>query len=270
MKKHKILITIFTILILIGVLLALPFTRSFVVMSIYSASEQQKSVLKQADIKISLPGGLSTVKKDWYPFVITFNASNFGTYVNKDVDLTILYNFGAFDYSKASSTFYNDQSDYHGAFYGAYAVKTNQATPYGYNTDGSIAVSEMASIFKYDMNELVLKSIGCKDPAFNFTITGTQQITMHGQNYTVVDAEIITNSPLHTVKQNHMAYIQYGKPNRMLTEKDFKKTLSYGRIYASTIKDKNITLCFYIIAPNLAVLDQTEEAFIKKAELKLN
>ena len=138
-------------------------------MSIYSASESKTSLMKKEGIDLKIPGGYSTLKKDWYPFVITYNAHGFSNFTKKDVDLSILYNFGAFDYIKGSSLLYSVSSDYHSAFYGAYAVKEN-GNSYGYNQYGKINVDEMADIFKYDMQVLVLQSIGCDSPIFDFEI----------------------------------------------------------------------------------------------------
>ena len=65
-----------------------------------------------------MPGGLSTREKDWYPFVMTFNDDKgFSNFINRDMNFTVLYNFGAFEYINGASSIYNFNSDYYGAFY---------------------------------------------------------------------------------------------------------------------------------------------------------
>ena len=267
MKKKRWLIIFITFVLLIGAILAFPFTRSLAVMSVYSVVEIQDSVLSAEDITLHLPGGLSTPEKDWYPLVITFNADYFGAYVNRDIDLTILYNFGAFDSTYGCSSFYIPSSDYHDAFYGAYIIKSNDSRIYGYTDNGTLNIEEMAKVFEYDMNILVLKSLGCTAPKFSYNLTGTYKTTIDNFDFDVVNAEIFTQSPLHSVTAFQSAYYQYGSPKQLIAQKDFKNLTVYGRIYASELPEKNITLCFYIIAPSKELIDACETNMIEKATI---
>ncbi len=55
-----------------------------------------------------MKGGAATFQKDYFPFVITFDPSaSFSRYIGAPVDLTILYNFGAFDMLYGASTLYD-------------------------------------------------------------------------------------------------------------------------------------------------------------------
>jgi hypothetical protein len=268
MKKHRLIKIIIVFVLLVGLALAFPFSRSLAVMSVISATEQRDSVLKDEDIRIHLPGGLTTPKKDWYPFVITFNADYFGAYVNRPVDLTILYNFGAFNPAASCSAFYDPDSDYFDAFYGAYVIKSHDGRCFGYN-GGELDVDEMSQVFEYDMNVLVLQSLGCPSPEFSYLLTGLGRTDIDGRVYDVVDAEISTQSPLHTVTGFQSAYFQYGSPQRYFTQKDFKNASVYGRIYASELPDQDVTLCFYIIAPNQETIDSCEADMIAQAKVIL-
>ena len=270
MKKKRWLAVLIIFVLALGLLLAFPFSRSLIIMSVYSAAENQDSVLKQEDIHIHLPGGLSTPEKDWYPLVITYNADYFGAYVNRPVDLTILYNFGAFDASTHCSTFYDPTSDFSGAFYGAYVIKSHDGSVYGYGETGELNTEEMAKVFKYDMNILVLKSLGCSDPSFEYTLTDQSTKTIDGYVFDVVDAQILTQSPLHSVSTFQSAYYQYGSPKNIASQKDFKNTRVYGRIYAYDMPERNITLCFYIIAPNQQTIIKCEQSIIEKATISFN
>jgi len=270
MKKTLMRYLLPAALLLVGLTLAFPASRAVVVMGVYSALEQQDSVLTQEDITLKIPGGISTKEKDWFPFVITYNADYFGAYANTPVNLTILYNFGAFDPSLGCSSFYDETSDYHGAFYGAYALRTQDKTLYGYLEDGTLDTDAMALVFEYDMNVLVLGSLGCNNPEFAYTLTGHTQKTMHGQQYDVLDAKISTQSPMHSVQGFLPAYYQYGRPKRLVSQKDFKNCDVYGRIYATALPEKGITLCFYIIAPNVDTLDTVEKTWVEKSKLRSN
>ena len=270
MKKRPIVIIILAFLSLFSLILIFPFSRSLLIMSVYSAAERRDSVLKNEGISLNLPGGLSTPEKDWYPLVITFNADHFGAYADRPVDLTILYTFGAFDPALGCSSFYNPASNYHGAFYGAYAIKSSDGTVYGYRDDGTLDVEAMEKVFQYDMNILVLQSLGCDDPFFDYTLLGTAKKTIDGYVFDVIDGEVVTQSPLHTVSTFHPAYYQYGRPKRLFTQKDFKKLSVYGRIYASELSEKGITLCFYMIAPDRNTLETCEKDMIEKAKICLD
>lgn len=269
-KSKKIIIWISIILIVTAILISpiFAFVKSVFVMSIYSASEKSKSLLNTEGIIVKMPGGLSTFEKDWYPLVITYNADGFSNFIGEEADLTILYNFGAFDNKSGHSLLYDTSSDYHGAFYGAYAVRKNSGS-FGYDNNKVIDAVEMSKVFKYDMQVLVLESIGCKDPIFEIDITddvGKEDFL--GFTWDVIDANIITNSPVHRKKENHIAYIQYGKPSKNYDGEDFFKYTSYGRIYAKYLEEHDLTLCFYIISPNKDVLEKCEEEFIKKSKIE--
>jgi len=265
--KKKLFVWLFIIVIVICFVLSplFAFFKSVFVMSIYSASEKKNSILKKEDIDIRIPGGLSTLRKDWYPFVITYNADGFKYFAGEDVGLTILYNFGAFDYLKGYSSLYDETSDYHGSFYGAYAIKDEHGT-FGYTSADEINVEEMSKVFKYDMQILVLESIGCYDSSFDFEITNmSKRDDFLAGEWDIIDAKIFTNSPLHTPMEKHQAYIQYGKPEKNVTKKDFKKATVYGRIYSQRIEEKNVTLCFYIIAPSLEAVNRCESEVIENS-----
>lgn len=270
MKKKRWLIVLVAFVLIIGMTLSFPFLRSLAVMSVYSAAEKRASVLEAEDISISLPGGLSTSEKDWYPFVITFNADQFGAYVDRSVDLTILYNFGVFDSAYGCSSFYDPSSDYHAAFYGAYVIKSHDGTVYGYTDSGELNIEEMATVFEYDMNVLVLKSLGSPSPSFDYRVTGNGTTTINGYDFVVIDAQILTQSPLHRVSDFQNAYYQYGSPKRLNTQKDFKNLAVCGRIYASELPERSVTLCFYIIAPNIKMIDACEKDMIQKAKIGQN
>ena len=238
-------------------------------MSVYSLLESRDSVFEKSGISLKIPGGASTPKKDWYPFVMTYNDDGFSGYTGRDTELTVLYNFGAFNHQTHCSEVFNEDAAYHGAFYGAYAIKTHDGLSYGYDADGALATEELADIFRYDMQVLVLNSLGCIDPLFEYTVTGTSSETLFDMPFDVIDAEIATNSPLHRQTRFLRSYLQYGSPYLWGSKKDFKKITTYGRIYAKYLSQQDITICFYIIAPDPQVIADTAETIIKQSKLQI-
>lgn len=269
-KKYKFLIVVILILIFIFSPL-FQFVKSVTVMYVYSQYEKSYSLLRDEHIKLDMKGGLSTREKDWYPFVMTFNADyGFSNYIGRDVRLSILYNFGAFEYLEGASSYYNKQSDYFNAFYGAYVVKEDKF--FGYNDDLTPNFEEMASVPKYDMTVLVLRSIGCKNPTFEFDINATYTVDEYLglSDWDVIDATITTNSPMHQYQDNHQAYIQYGKPPETYYEDiDFELIEIKGRIYAKYIKDKGYTIFFYVIAPTNEIIEKCDRQMLQNTILEL-
>lgn len=248
------------------------FAKSLAVMSIYSHSEARYSLLKKENIDIDIPGGWSTLKKDWYPFVMTFNTSQgFSNYIGKEVELSILYNFGAFDYFKGASSYYDAKSPFFDAFYGAYVAKGKNFA-FGYHEDGTPNIEEMALVPEYDMKVLVLESIGCTEPLFNFKLDKSYPIEefLGYQNWDVIEATLTTSSPMSQPKENYQAFIQYGKPPKALYEGvDFKEVTVKGKIYARYFPEENCSIFLYVIAPNDKAVLQCEEDFLQKSKIKL-
>jgi len=247
------------------------YVKSLAVMSVYSASEYNNSVMKNNDIDIRIPGGLSTLEKDWYPFVMTFNptASSFSQRVGRDVEISIMYNFGAFEYLKGASSYYDADSPYYNSFYGAYVIHDeNQA--FGFNSDGTLNEAELSIVPNYDMRILVLKSIGCPSPTFDYTV---DDITYNNSyldtvGWTIMTSTIETQSPIHAVKKDYQAYIQYGKPSPADYDGlDFPMMTLYGRVYAKYFEDEQVTVCFYIIGSDLEAMDRCDSEILQKSQL---
>lgn len=248
------------------------YVKSFTVMSIYSKYEQSYSLLKKEKIKIDMKGGFSTLQKDWYPFVMTFNIDEgFSDYIGKEVQLSILYNFGAFEYLNGASTYYNPESPFFNAFYGAYVAKGSDFA-FGYKEDGTPDFEEMALVPEYDLRVLVLNSIGCEDPIFDFKLDAAYKIDefLGYPDWDVMEASITTQSPMHKVEEDYQAYIQYGKPSKEYKGEDFPNVQVKGKIYSRYFKEKGCSIFLYVIAPNESALVKCDEDFLKKTKIKLN
>ena len=236
-------------------------------MSVYSAIHEKDSIMAEAGFKIDIPGGLSTKGRDWYPFVMTFNADGYKARGGLIEGMTILYNFPAFNLLSRTNTFYEPDSLYNSSFYGAYVVRTLEETPYCYTDDGQQNYSEVMQAFKYDYKNLVLESLGDND--FEFIVqqfTGTETDYLGYDGWTMVNAVINTNSVTHVYKGTKRSYLQYGRPmNR--TYEDFSRIKMHGRLYMRYFPEYKSTINFYVMAQDRNIVNECDEKILSKSEI---
>ena len=265
MKKKVIFLLLFIALIM--VLLNGSYVKSLFVMGIYSTYHNVHSLMHEKDITIEMPGGTSTLKKDWYPFVMIFNDRSFRSIVGEDIDLTILYNFGAF--KDGRSTIYDENSDYYNSFYGAYVVSDEeQGRSYGFER-GQIQEEEISVLASHDIKNLVLRSIGCSEPQVEFqSLEKPKQVDyLSYDNWIRIDTSIYANSSIHKYHEEHIAYIQYGKPPKHYTGSDFPKITLLGRMYCRYFPEYDVTILLYIIAPNNQVIEETDREILSNTKI---
>ena len=269
MRKIKLLVLIFLCLVLFAFSPSFQWLKSVTVMSVYSAMEARESLLAEKDIDVHIPGGLSTSQRDWYPFVMTFNEYNgFGRSLDRDLRMTVLYNFGAFPFLRSYSDYYSEGSPYYNSFYGAYAVEEASGQAFGYYADGSPNIDEMALVPTYDMRILVLRSIGCSKPIFQYEVTDQRSTQLLGEDgWFVFEADMTVSGPSHTFQKDYQAYIQYGRPPENTFTEDFPIVNMKGRIYAKHNEEKNLTLFFYCIAMNDQVITEWESDIMSATTL---
>lgn len=271
-KKNKIILWI---IIIVGIFHTpfFEYLKSVTVMSFSSSIERKHSVLKEENITLDIPGGLITKKKDWYPLVMTFNASEpFSKYIGRDVKLSILYNFGAFNYLEGTSLFYKPQSEYYTSFYGAYVVK-DQTGPFGYYKDGNPNYEEMFSVPEYDMRYLVLASLGCTNPTFELgsrVITSNKTLLGY-EDWQVVEGTVITNSPIHQKNERKLSYIQYGTPPKYADGIEaFPLIKLHAKLYARYFEEKQCSIFFYILTPNAKTIKEWESEILFNTEFLID
>lgn len=260
MKKKVFLIII--LLLSFIILLNFSYIKSLFVMYFYNSYQKQNSIMEEKGFTIDMPGGTITEEKDWYPFVLTFNDTSISSAIGENLNLTILYNFGAFE--DGQSLLYDPHSDYYSAFYGAYIIESkDKGKSYGFE-DRELIEEEIIKIASHDIEHLVLKSIGCIDPEVTFRPLGSPRKAdyISYENWMVIDAAINSQSPLHTQKKNHLAYLQYGKPPRDYQGEDFPDTKLSGRIYCRYFKEFDVTIVIYILAPSFEVIERTDQEIL--------
>ncbi len=247
-----------------------PIAKSVVVMSVYSKMHERDSFLHEEKIDIQMKGGAATFQKDFFPFVITFDPSaSFSRYIGAPVDLTILYNFGAFDMLYGASTLYDKNSSYYSTFYGAYAVRYKDSQDiYGLTQEGEPDIEAITKITDFDLKHLVYNSIGNKTPQLDYRITKQERtMDIDGREFIVFDAQLDMEGMWHQYEEDYMAYIQYGKPPQNAQGESFESLKGYGRIYLHYDQEERISYFFYIITQDEQTLASTEKEFIQTAKI---
>ncbi len=272
--KKKIVICVAVILIIFILSPLFPYGVSMGVMSAYSGHHERESIMAEKGIQLEIPGGNSTKEKDWYPFVMTFNAEDrFGRWAGDSrLRLTILYNFPAFDLRKGCSRLYDSSSPYYNGFYGAYLV-TGGDTPFGFNDDGSLDISKTALVPQYDFQELVLRAFGIagKDRIFDWEITHVQEGVGYAgsEDWTQVDAVLLVNGVLHEKEGFAASYLQYGTPKYDLGgNEEFKPIQMVGRIYGKYFEKWDCSIFFYILSADEEVLAKCDEEILSLSKLE--
>ena len=230
MTLRKKITTVIAVALIIFVISPLSrYVLSLGVMSVYSNIHERESIMADKGIILEIPGGGETPEADWYPFVMTFSpGESFGRAAgDNSLELTILYNFGAFDLSKGCSRLYDRQSEYYNSFYGAYLVTRkddgNEASgdsmtaPFGFDSQGNMDPEQTAIVPKFDFQHLVLGDFGIRtsEQVFEWTAETTcEDVSYLGwDGWSRVDASLLVNGAAHTKKEFRQSYLQYGAPH---------------------------------------------------------
>ena len=278
-KKHRKMLIFFVALGAFLILFFAPpakYLISITVMPIYSQLCKKDSIPDKENISIHIPGGFRTPERDWYPFVMTFQANEgFRKFTGNDtVSLTILYNFPAFSLTRGCSRLYDTHSPYYNSFYGAYFVQ-QEGAPYGFTkqSGGSLQVDyhSISQIPQFDFQTLVLREFGLtsENAVFDWKITNTKEhISYVGhKEFVQIDALLTVNGASHVKKEFQASYLQYGIPNFPCND-ELSPITMYGRIYCRYFEEWDTSVFFYIIASDKTVLENCDSQILSKSILK--
>lgn len=258
------------------IIILVPKFRVMAVVKVSREFNQHHSILEEQDIKIEIPTGQKTAKKDWFPIMNIYHDENgFGRRINRDVGLTVLYNYGDFNSLVGTSLYYDSSSPYYGGYYGAYVIreKSDINTFYGFDEKGDLILEEIENIPLYDQIHLALACIGCEfsERIFKVEANGIKEgIPYIGyEDWICVDSSIYTNGPAHKREKFNLGYLQYGNPlaNKEANQ-DFKAEDFYGRMYIKAFEESNVTICLYIMAIDEKVLEDCDREFLAKTIIK--
>lgn len=255
--------------------------KAMVFMTYWNHLQKKDSLLSECGLSIYIPGGLSTLESDWFPFVMSFNADQmFSAYKNQpDLRLTVLYNFPAFSVKNHCSRLYDPESPYYNSFYGAYVVRagngSNAAAPYGFfmDSDGGCQpdTEAIAQIPCFDYQRLVLQDFGLKKEDFIFDwhiIEEKADIAYAGYDgWTLLKAKLTVSGAVHQAKKGVFSYIQYGIPAIYKAE-DFSPASMKGQIYARYFPENDVSVFLYIVASDESVLEKCEKSILSKIRIK--
>lgn len=265
-----------TVLVIIMLLVLLPPTRiipSLLIMRVNNLVHQQTSLTTTEGITVDMPSGRISNGQNWYPFVLSFDASRaYSKKTGKDLKLTILYNFGAYDPLEGRSRFYEADSPYQGAFYGAYLVK-NETEPFAYLYDemGALNYGALEAIAKYDYKHLVLTGLGAKQSNVLFEALDSKvdYVHLNENEWIQVTSEIKTNSPRHEYQSFQLSYLQYGLPD-IGTEENFDEILLYSRVWVRHIDEKKTSIVLYAMSPDKAFLEEMTQEILYETSVIIN
>lgn len=283
--KKKVAAVIAAALVIFIISPIFPYAVSLGVMSVYSGIHEKDSIMAQKAIELEIPGGNATAEKDWYPFVMTFNpGSSFGRIAgDSSLELSILYNFGAFDLRRGCSILYDRTSEYYSSFYGAYLVtrKDDEAAvssacstaPFGFDSEGHIDTEQIAIVPEFDFQHLVLGDfgIGTSEEVFQWDAeTAAEDVSYLGYDgWSRVDANLLINGAAHIKRGFRRSYLQYGVPAYDVTEnKDFLPVEMEGRIYGRYFEEWDTSVFLYILTPGKETLEKCDRDILSKSLLR--
>jgi len=261
MKKRWIVLVVLLIIVVHIFWFFYPL-RSYVVMGVYSGQHSRESVMKQQGFTVDIPSG-----KGWYPFMLTYNADGFASWSGIDADMTILYDFGAFDAGTRTSTIYDPQSDKYCAFYGAYVLRIDEGV-FGFTDDGNVDMDAVTCAFEYDYTQLVIEGFGCDVPIFavdDYTVeSGVDYAGFDG--WTRIDAGLTVSGVAHNYQESYTAYLQYGPPTQAVHE-DFAVTQLTGRMYLRHFEEYGCTVMLYALAPQADTVEACDAELLSETEI---
>lgn len=254
-------------------------------MSVYSGIHEGESIMADKGIILEIPGGDETPENDWYPFVMTFNPGESFSRAAGDnsLELTILYNFGAFDLRRGCSRLYDRQSEYYNSFYGAYLVTRKddgiessgeyKTAPFGFDPEGHMDPEQTAIVPKFDFQHLVLGDFGIKtsEQVFEWTAeTTSENVSYLGwDGWSCVDAALLVNGAAHTKKEFRQSYLQYGAPEyEVSANEEFKPVAMRGRVYGRYFEEWDTSVFFYILTPEKETLERCDRDILSKSRLE--
>ena len=283
--KKKVLVAFVAALIIFIISPLSRYVLSLGVMSVYSSIHERESIMADKGITLEIPGGDETPEADWYPFVMTFSpGESFGRAAgDNSLELTILYNFGAFDLSKGCSRIYDRQSEYYNSFYGAYLVTRrddggeasgeSKAAPFGFDSEGHMDPEQTAIVPEFDFQHLVLGNFGIKtsEQVFEWTIDKTDEdVSYLGRDgWSRADASLLVNGASHTKKEFRQSYLQYGAPKYEVSANgELKPVAMRGRVYGRYFEEWDTSVFFYILTPEKETLEKCDRDILSKSRLE--
>lgn len=263
-KKRRLtgLLLVLLSLYLLAAAPALAGLRSDLVLRAQTASFAGQSVFVQTGLKLTVPTSAQTGDGRWTDTMKLFHCGDNFPHQGPG-ELSILYNFGAFDGGRSS--FYDPEAVTFNAHYGVYAITATKG-PFGYRNglpDGD-AITDLVA---FDQLQLVLASLGCPPAQGHFEAQVTSikaGPTMAGwSDWIQLDATILTNAPLYQEQGFQLGTLQYGSPPPDYPGPDFPVVPMLGRLYLRYDPARQLTVIYFVIAKDAATLETTSQTYLQ-------
>ena len=293
-------LVIMLVIMLLLVLLLTPVHRyplSLAVMKVSNRLNHRGSLEEEAGIKLYIPGGGITAKRDWYPFVMNYKADAlFDSYMGQSGGrLSIYYNFAAFDIKKGCSDIYDAASPYYSSFYGAYVVRSHDHAPYGFISEPDVPYEDtddgpeelcfsadglradcdsIARITRLDYSQLVLSDFGLppQEQTFDWEITGirTEDNFAGFDGWAYIKADMTVNGMAHdALSPQPLSYLQYGVPYGHHDDA-FEAVRMHGILCGKYFAQKDVSIFFYVMSPDTEVCRSCMEDILRNSRLSFD
>lgn len=249
------------VLLTMTVLIAMfvPGIRARVIMKVSSWQQYAQSPLKELGVWIDLPTG-----QGWFDDLLFYHdASGLKSETGVPLDLSIYYNFGAFE--KGRSLIYTPGSGYYGSFYGAYIV-TGPSLP----AADSKFVKRVAA---YDYETLILRALGHPSPYGTFEVLEADvqpvETYMDVPEWTRYEVRIQVPGVAHTKTQWRLHYWQFGTPPPRGDSEPFETAELHGRLFVKSFKEEAMLVIVYMLCESPEFLEQLDERIRTEGRLQI-
>jgi hypothetical protein len=236
-------------------------------MSAVSGAAQRESVAVQRGFEVKIPSGSGWAAKPWI-----FNADSLFERLTGETGarLSIIYNFGSFDFWRGCSRLFDESSPYYNSFYGAYLAQLPNGAVYGFTPEGEADAQAPAALARMDFFGLVLGDFGLEpdEQVFEYTLEDTQEkLDFAGfPDWTRLDAKLQVNGAAHEAKEWVQSYWQYGRPNYPVTG-EFAPVEMYCTVIARYFEQWETTVFFYVMTPDEGVRDECVDTILARAQI---
>lgn len=247
-------------------------SRALVIMNVYDVIQTETAGLKEYPLSVKLPYAkplmLDSGTYEFLPVMNTFNASKgFSNWHGQELELVIDYAVPDFErgqsgFRKSYSAFYEPTHPLYSSYFGCYYLK-GHSTPLDRET--------VLAVMEYDIRLLALPAVGLhyEDSSFQVNeIKPVKSIVLDSLEWTVYDALIKLNGPWHVPEHFQWGYLQFGRPPLGLGEGDeYPPVTMHGRIYVTSLPDRDLSLGLYVLAPTQEALLAIAETYLENVNL---
>lgn len=127
------------------------------------------------------------------------------------------------------------------------------------------------TVAKYDFQQLVLSDFGIKRSEMVFDWEETEpphaECLLGEDGWTAYNAKLTVNGTAHEPNGFKRSYLQYGTPKYDLTgiQKPFEPLEQKGSVYAKYFEEADISIFFYVIALDDAIIEHATKKFSGRA-----